>query len=121
RARWPQVVDKLVEQAIEQCRAIDRGTSIDRAAVRRHAMALGTVAALTVLLIVFGPAYLRSGLSALLIWRSAEASTPYSIVVKPGSAKVPRGADQTVTAKLVGFTAPDAAVVMPPASNAAFE
>ena len=43
----------------------------------------------------FGPAFLRHGLSALLIvYRSAEASSPYSIEVTPGNTTVPRGADQ---------------------------
>ena len=56
---------------------------------------------LVALILAFGPAYLRHGLSALLvISRSAEASSPYSIQVTPGNAKVPRGADQTVHAKL---------------------
>src|SRR6185436_12985499 len=69
-----------------------------------------------------GPAYLRQGLSALLIFsRSAEASSPYSIQVKPGHAKVPRGADQSISARLVGFTAADVAVMMRTAPNAPFE
>ena len=56
-------------------------------------------------IVALGPAYLRHGLSALLvISRSAEASSPYSIEVKPGNTKVPRGADQAVSAKLVGFS-----------------
>jgi uncharacterized protein DUF4175 len=117
----PRLVEKLVEQAIEQCRAIERGTAIDRAAVKRHAIALGAVAVIATLVITLGPSYLRHGLSALLIWRSAEASTPYSIVVKPGNTKVPRGADQAVTAKLVGFTAADAAIMIRNAPNAAFD
>ena len=36
-------------------------------------------------LLVLGPAYLRHGLSALLVWRTAEESSPYSIVVKIGN------------------------------------
>ena len=45
-----------------------------------------------------GPAFLRSGMSALLIIsRSAEAASPYKIDVTPGNAKIPRGADQNVT------------------------
>ena len=43
-------------------------------------------------------------MSALLIVsRSAEAASPYQIEVTPGNAKVPRGADQTVKAKLSGL------------------
>jgi hypothetical protein len=42
-------VEKLVEQAIDQCRAIERGTAIDRAAMKRHFLTLGGVAAVTAL------------------------------------------------------------------------
>ena len=60
-----------------------------------------------------GPAFLRHGLSALLIVsRSAEAASPYQIDVTPGNTKIPRGADQTVTAKLQGFTAAEATLMM---------
>ncbi len=66
----------------------------DGAPPRRHARrALRSPRAL---LVALGPAYLRHGLSALLvISRSAEAASPYQIEVQPGNAKVPRGADQT--------------------------
>src|SRR5262245_37248440 len=117
----PRLVEKLVEQAIDQCRAIGRGTALDRAAVKRHAIALGAIAGATALLIMLGPSYLRQGMSALLIWRTAEASSPYSIEVKPGNAKVPKGADQSIVAKLVGFQASDAAVMMRADSKSAWE
>src|SRR5262245_5684057 len=118
----PRLVEKLVEQAIEQCRAVERGSVVDRAATKRHSISLAAIAAITALIIALGPAYLRQGLSALLIIsRSAEAASPYSIEVTPGSTKVPRGADQAIRAKLVGFSAKDAAVLMRTAPGAPFE
>jgi Domain of unknown function (DUF4175) len=118
----PRLVEKLVEQAIEQCRAVERGSVVDQSAVKRHAVTLAAIAAITALIVALGPAYLRQGLSALLvISRSAEASSPYSIEVAPGNVKVPRGADQAVRAKLVGFTAKDAAVLMRTSAGAPFE
>ena len=49
----------------------------------------------TILLVVFGPAFIRNGLSALLIvYRSIEAATPYRIDVTPGTATVPRGSTE---------------------------
>ena len=93
--------EKLVEQAIEQCRAIERGTAIDRAAMKRHVLTLGGIAAATALIIALGPSYLRQGLSAIPIWRTADSvESLSSIQVKPGSAKVPKGADQSITAHL---------------------
>ena len=57
-------------------------------------------------------AYMRHALSALLvISRSVEAAAPYSIEVTPGHTTIPRGADQPITAKLHGFQA-DQAVLM---------
>ena len=67
--------------------------AIERAGLRRQLYTLGGIAAAAALLIVFGPAFLRSGLSALLIIsRSAEAASPYKIEVTPGNTKIPRGA-----------------------------
>jgi hypothetical protein len=118
----PRLVEKLVEQAIEQCRALDHGRAIERTSVQRHAGALAAIAAIAALVVAFGPAYLRHGLSALLvISRSAEASSPYSIEVQPGNTKVPRGADQAVKAKLVGFTSSDVSVMMRVAPNGSFD
>src|SRR4051794_6736375 len=121
-AHSPRLVDKLVDQAITQCRALDHGRAIERTSVQRHAGALAAIAAITALAVAFGPAYLRHGLSALLvISRSAEASSPYSIEVTPGNTKVPRGADQPVKAKLVGFTSSDVSVMMRAGANGSFD
>ena len=116
----PRLVEKLVEQAIEQCRALDERRSVDRIAFRRHAATLAGIGAVTIAVVALGPAYLRHGLSALLIIsRSAEASSPYRIEVTPGNAKVPRGADQVVRAKLVGFSSRDVGIMMRTPSNGA--
>jgi hypothetical protein len=91
-AHSPRLVEKLVEQAMEQCRSLEDGRAIERSSVRRHSALLAAIAAVTALIVAYGPAYLRHGLSALLvISRSAEASSPYSIEVTPGNTKVPRG------------------------------
>src|SRR5260221_12791844 len=121
-AHSPRLVDKLVEQAIEQCRALDHGRAIERSSVQRHAATLAAIVAIAALAVALGPAYLRHGLSALLVFtRSAEASTPYSIQVTPGSTKVPRGADQAVKAKLVGFTSSEVSVMMRATPDGSFD
>src|SRR5437773_7087186 len=121
-AHSPRLVEKLVEHAMDQCRALDHGRTIERSSVQRHAATLAAVAAIAALAVTYGPAYLRHGLSALLvISRSAEASSPYSIQVQPGNTKVPRGADQTVKARLIGFTAADVSVMMRTAPGAPFD
>ncbi|HXI31610.1 MAG TPA: DUF4175 family protein, partial [Vicinamibacterales bacterium] len=120
-AHSPRLVEKLVEQAIDQCRALESSRSVERSSLQRHAAALAAIAAIVALALAFGPAYLRHGMSALLTFQSAAASTPYRIDVQPGNAKVPRGADQAVRARLSGFTSSDVAVMMRNAPNAAFE
>ena len=118
----PRLVEKLVEQAIDQCRAIEDGLAIERPRLRRHAATLAAVVAAAMLLIVFGPAYLRHGLSALLIvYQNAEAASPYKIEVEPGDAKVPRGGDQTIKARLVGFSSPEANVMFRSGAGESFE
>ena len=83
----PRLVERLVEQAIERCRAIENGMAIERPKLRRQAVTLGAVVAIAALLLTFGPAYLRHGMSALLIVaRSADEASPYRIDVDPGNA-----------------------------------
>jgi hypothetical protein len=118
----PHLVDKLVEQATERCRALEHGAIVERESVRRHSISLAAIAAITALVVALGPAYLRHGLSALLvISRSAEAASPYRIDVTPGSTKVPRGADQAIRAKIVGFSAKDAAILMKTPADAQYQ
>src|SRR5689334_4102745 len=118
----PRLVEKLVEQAIEQCRDAMAGHHVDRRALKRHVMTLGGVAVAALLLVVFGPAYLRHGLAALLVvTRAAEKASPYSIEVKPGDAKVARGADVQVKARLVGFPSKDAVLMARNSPSAQFE
>src|SRR5438874_6099526 len=50
-AHSPRLVEKLVEQAIEKCDAIDRGRSVDRSVVQRHAATLAGIAAIVALLV----------------------------------------------------------------------
>ena len=118
----PALVDRLVQLAVEKCRALDTQRAIERAAVTRHVLTMAGVIAAAALLVTLGPAYLRHGLSALLILsRSAEAASPYRIDVRPGNAIVPRGSDQVVSAKLYGFKSPDAALMMRIAPSGSFE
>ena len=48
----------------------------------------------------------------LIVSRSVEAAAPYKIDVTPGNASVPKGADQTIDAKLLGFNAEDVVVMV---------
>ena len=121
-AQSPALARKLVEAAAEKCRAIEDGRRVERSPVRRYSGALGGVLALAAAIFLLGPAYMRHALSALLvISRSVEAAAPYRIDVTPGHTTIPRGADQPITAKLVGFQADQAVLMIRKNATAAFE
>src|SRR5262249_61668272 len=103
----PRLVEKLVEQAIDQCRTLESTRSVERTSLQRHAAALAAIAAIVALALAFGPAYLRHGMSALLTFQSAAASTPYEIDGHPGHTKVARGADQAGKGKPNGLAGRD--------------
>jgi hypothetical protein len=116
------LVRKVVEQAIEACTRMDAARKADGTQLRRNTMALATVAGVAVLAVLLGPAFLRSAAKALLmVSQSIEAAAPYRLQVTPGNATLPKGADQTVTAKLLGFTTEDVALMARRTPTAAFE
>ncbi len=118
----PRLVERLIEQALERCGAIEDGLAVERPKLRRHAYTLAGLATVAALLVTLGPAYLRHGLSALLIVsRSAVEAIPYLIKVQPGHAKIPRDSDQEVKAELFGFTAGEANLMFRSAPDTPFE
>ena len=116
------LVQRLVQSAVEKCQAIDYGRNVERLPLRRYATVAGAVALVAILLFALGPAYLRHAASALLvISRSVQAATPYRIDVSPGNATVPKGVDQTITARLDGFDADQAVLMVRKSAESAFE
>ena len=109
----PELVRRLIESAVERIRDIDMGRTVEQQQLQRSSGMLIAAGLAAVLLFVFGPAYLRHGLSALLTpMADVEASSPYQIEVLPGDATVARGADQIITARLVGFEAEEVNLLM---------
>lgn len=116
------LVRRLVEQAIEKCVAADSARRVEQLPLRRWATALATVGVVAVLAVLLGPAFLRNAVSALLlVSRDVEAAAPYRIDVKPGTTTVPKGADESITAKLLGFNSEDASVWTRRSPNEKFE
>jgi len=116
------LVQRLVEQALEGCALTGAVRRTEEAPLRRWGVVLGGVAAVGMLIVLFGPTFMRNALSAiLLVQRSVEAAAPYRIAVLPGDAVVPRGADQTISATLSGFASEDASVMLRRAPTEAYE
>ena len=118
----PALARRLVEQAIERCVAIERGRRLETKPFRRYSAVLTTTVVTAVLIFLLGPAYMRRGASALLLFAgNLEAASPYHIDVKPGNATVPRGSDQIISAGLNGFASEQAELLIRKAVNAPFE
>ena len=118
----PQIVGRLIESAVAKVRDVDMGRTVEQQRLRRSSGLMGAAAVAAALLFVFGPDYLRHGISALLTpLRNVQAASPYAIEVFPGDATVARGADQTVTARLVGFNANDVNLLLRSSSSTPFE
>ena len=116
------LVRRLVESAVEKCQRIEYGRNVERTPLKRYGVLAGVVAVAAIALFTLGPAYLRHAASALLvISRNVQAATPYRIDVVPGNATVPKGVDQTITAKLDGFEADQAVLMVRKSPEAAFE
>ena len=100
----PTLIRRLIEVAVEKCASIDSGRTVERQSLRRSSGVLAALAATSMALFLFGPGYLRHGLSALAFpARSVEAASPYKIIVAPGNVTIARGTDQVITAELIGF------------------
>ena len=109
----PELIRRLVENAIERVHEIQEGERIEREPMKRYVWVAGGVAAVAIALFTFGPAYFRHTLSAIfVISTDAEAAAPYRIEVKPGDATVAKGADQMISATLSGFDAAEAAILI---------
>src|SRR5688572_15712589 len=62
----PVLVKKVVEQAIEACVRMDAARRADQTPIKHNVLALGGVALAAVFLVLVGPAFLRTAVSALL-------------------------------------------------------
>ena len=118
----PELVRRVIELAAQKVRDIDMGRGVEQQQLQKSSGLLIAAGATAIVLFLFGPAYLRHGITALLTpMGSVEAASPYQIEVLPGDATVARGADQTVTARLMGFASDDVDLFMRGSIDAPFE
>jgi hypothetical protein len=100
------IVSRLIDDASRHAEAVP----VDEVVPRRRLFGYGGAAfacvALFVAALLFGPQPISDGLSRLVKPVSAATTSPtaLAIKVKPGTARVPKGSDQQITATLVNFT-----------------
>jgi hypothetical protein len=105
-AASPALVERVVQTAVERVRAADAGRAIEARRLRRAGAWAAGIAAAGLLIGGFGPPTFRHAVRALLVpWDEAAAATPYAVMVWPGNATVPKGADIEIGARLRGFSA----------------
>jgi hypothetical protein len=113
---------QLIESAIQCCQQTDLGRDVERRSLRRSVVVLAVIGVGAALVFIVGPAYLRHGALAVLVPSGGlEAASPYRLEIKPGSTTVSRGADVSITAKLVGFTSTDVDLFTRKSPGAPFE
>ena len=107
----PVIVDRLVDDADRHARDV----SVDEIVPRKRFWQFGGAAmasvALFIAAIIFGPDEIKRGVIQLVDPESpASASNALKLEVKPGTARVPKGSDQKIIAKLLHFSAEKATV-----------
>ena len=120
-AHSPALVQRLMESAVRQARAVDGGHRIERAALLRWTGAVAGIALAILIIFLTGPAFLRHGASVLLSpTASAAEVNPYSIEVTPGDATITRGSDLRIAARNLGFEAAEAELFLRTGSDGEF-
>ena len=118
----PALVTRLIESAIEKCESAENMRQLERPQIRRAVLAGGAIALAGLGAFWLGPSWLRQGASALLlVSESLEAASPYRIEVAPGHATIPRGADQAITAQLIGFESEAVELLVRKSGGASFD
>ena len=107
----PVIIDRLVEDADR--RAID--VSVDEVVPRKRFWQFGGAAAASLALfiaaLIFGPKEIAMGIAQIITPESQVAATnALKFEVKPGTARVPKGSDQKIFAKLLNFSSEQATV-----------
>ncbi len=120
--RSPVLVGRLISSAIERCLATGAGRRVEIQSLVRYTALAVAVWFLGLAIFLAGPVYLRQALSAMLLMsQGVEAAVPYRIEVTPGHATLPRGADQTISAKLLGFDVTEGSLMVRRAEAEPFE
>src|SRR5499426_3417796 len=107
----PVIIDRLVDDADRHARDV----SVDEIVPRKRFWQFGGAAAASLALfiaaLIFGPKELTMGIAQIITPQSeVAASNATKFEVKPGTARVPKGSDQKISARLLNFNAEQATV-----------
>jgi hypothetical protein len=109
----PELARRLVEQALQRCQEIDYGRLVEGRSLQRFSGLLSGVAIAGMIAALVSPAFVRQAVPFLLApWSFGASDNPYSVVIEPGHATLAKGADQVISAHLVGFDSDDVELVV---------
>jgi hypothetical protein len=108
----PALVNRLVENALENCAAVDYGRKVEARSLARSSglLAGATLAAVAVLLL--SPSFLRHSAPFLFPFSGAAIDNPYRIEVMPGDTRVAIGAELRIVALLHNFDADEVEIAV---------
>lgn len=102
----PELTRLVVEEAVRRLEGLGAGATIETRGLRRAAGTVALVFAFSFLVTLLAPPALTRGAALLLTpWADLDGTNPYRVLVEPGDAAIPRGADQWVRAQPSGFSA----------------
>ena len=106
------LVNRLVENAVENCAAVDFGRKVEARSLARSSglLAGATLAAVAVLLL--SPSFLRHSAPFLFPFSGAAVDNPYRIEVMPGNTRVAKGAELRIVALLHNFDADEVEIAV---------
>jgi len=104
----PQLVERLVERAIDACARIDYGDAVEQRNLRAALARFGGAVLVIATLAILQTDMLRFGAKALLMpWTGVSEYSPYEIDLQPGNIEILRGGDQMIRATIAGYDGGD--------------
>lgn len=119
----PGLVRRTIEEAVKRCRHVEYGRHIEKPNLQRSAAVGGGVLLAGLLTFLAGPAFVVDSARAMFFPAAAGAAegAAVRVDVSPGSVTVPRGADQKVSVRAVGFSPDQAEIVIRSAADTSFQ
>ncbi|MDP7211570.1 MAG: hypothetical protein QF507_07405, partial [Vicinamibacterales bacterium] len=109
---------EVVQSAVYNLHKIDYGRGVERGKLRRFSTVLAATMAFVMMMMIMSPAFLRTGTPLLFMpWARSAFANPYAIDVFPGDVQIARGADQLVSAQLVGFDSERVEIAVKPSGG----
>jgi hypothetical protein len=107
------IIDRLIDDAGKHANEVDLEGIVPRKSFWQYGGAAAASVALFVAAMIFGPSEIPRGVAQLVAPASTvAASNALRIEVKPGTARVPKGSDQKISASLIHFNADQATIFL---------